>query len=89
MASGSVEGYAKAEYLLTGEEAKTAARDLVKEMAVSLVDNLNIRQEPSTSSNVIGQCLEGERYELVGETEGWYQIPGGYISANFLRKNIV
>jgi len=86
VASGSVEGYAKAEYLLTGEEAKTAARDLVKEMAVSLVDNLNIRQEPSTSSGVVGQCLEGERYELVGETEGWYQIPGGYISAEFSEK---
>lgn len=85
--SGGIEGYVSSDYVLTGDEAKEAARELVTERALVTTDNLNIREEPSTSSAVVGQCLEGERYELVGETDGWYQIPGGYISADYAEKS--
>ena len=84
--SGGIDGYVSADYILTGEEAKTAALDLVTDRAVVLTDNLNIRKEPSTSSEVVGQCLEGERYEILGEADGWYQIPEGYISEDYAEK---
>ncbi|MBQ7797147.1 MAG: SH3 domain-containing protein [Lachnospiraceae bacterium] len=84
--SGGIEGYISADYVLTGDEAKHAALSLITDRAVVTTDNLNIRKEPSTESDVVGQCLEGEKYEIIGETEGWYQIPSGYISADYAEK---
>lgn len=84
--SGGIDGYVSSEYVLTGDAAVEEARNQVMDRAVVTTDNLNIREEPSTSANVVGQCLEGERYELLGETDGWYQIPGGYISADYAEK---
>lgn len=81
--SGGIEGYVSADYVITGEEAREAAKELVLNRAVVLTDNLNIRKEPSTESDIVGQCLEGEKYEILSESDGWYQIPGGYISADY------
>ena len=86
ISSGEVEGYASAEYILTGDEAKAAAKDLVKERAYITADNLNIRDTPSTDGNIVGKCLQGELHEILGEENGWYQISGGYISADYAEK---
>lgn len=88
VSSGEVDGYASADYILTGDAAREAAKTLVLDRAVITADSLNIREEPSTTSNIMGQCLEGERYEILGETDGWYQIPGGYISADYAEKKL-
>ncbi len=85
--SGGIDGYVSSQYILTGEDAKTASRELVKDRALVTADNLNIRTEPSTDSDVVGQCLEGERYEILGEEAGWYQIPSGYISADYAERS--
>ncbi len=85
--SGGIDGYVSSQYILTGEDAKAASRELVRDRALVTVDNLNIRMEPSTDSDVVGQCLEGERYEILGEETGWYQIPGGYISADYAERS--
>ena len=84
--SGEVEGYASSEYILTGDEAKEAAKDLVKERAYITADNLNIRETPSTDGQIVGKCLQGELHEIVGEENGWYKISGGYISADYAEK---
>ena len=84
ISSGGIEGYINSEYVLTGEDAKTKAMDLVKLRAVVQTDNMNIRKEPSTSSDVVGQALLNERYEVIGQTEGWVQIPTGYLSADYV-----
>lgn len=81
--SGEIEGYISADYVLTGDEAVQAARELVKNRAVVTTDNLNIRKEPTTESDIVGQCLEGEKYEILEVLDGWYQIPSGYISADY------
>lgn len=86
ISSGEVEGYASSEYILTGDEAKEAAKDLVKERAYITADNLNIRETPSTDGQIIGKCLQGELHEIVGEENGWYKISGGYISADYAEK---
>ncbi len=88
ISSGGLEGYISSEYVLVGEEARNEAKNLVVDRAVVTTDNLNIRQEPTTDSDVTGQCLLGERYEILGETDGWYQIPGGYISAEYAEKSL-
>ena len=84
--SGGVEGYINNQYLLTGDEAKSKALDLVKLRAIVTTDNLNIRQEPVLDpSNVIGQALINERYAVLGQQDGWIQIEEGYISADYAK----
>lgn len=89
ISSGGVEGYVSSEYVLTGDEAKEAAREFVKNRAVITADSLNIRSEASVTADIVGQCLEGERYEILSDqTEGWYQIDGGYISSDYAEERL-
>ncbi len=85
ISSGGIEGYIHSEYVLTGEEAKKKAEELVKLRAIVQVDNLNIRKEASTSSDAVGQALVNERYEVIDQTEGWVQIPSGYMSTDYVK----
>ena len=83
--SGGIEGYISSQYLVTGEEAKELAKGLVKKRAIIMTenDNLNIRSGASKDSEIVGQALPGERYEVLSEEDGWVQIGGGYISADY------
>lgn len=82
--SGGVNGYINNQYLLTGDEAKSKAKELVKLRAIVTTDNLNIRKEPALDpNNVIGQALLNERYVVLGQQDGWIQIEEGYISADY------
>lgn len=86
--SGGIEGYISSQYLVTGDEAKELAKGLVKKRAIINTenDNLNIRSEPvvdEDGSNIVGQALTNERYEVLSEQDGWIQINSGYISAEF------
>lgn len=83
--SGEVEGYISSEFVLTGAEAKEEAISRVKRMAVVQTDNLNIRQTPELDpANIVGQALTNERYEVVGETDGWVQVKEGYMSSEYV-----
>ena len=85
ISSGGIEGYINSEYVLSGEDAKKKAMDLVKLRAIVQTDSMNIRKEPSTSSDVVGQALSNERYEVLGQTDGWIQVPSGYLSADYVK----
>ena len=82
---GGIEGYIDSQYVLTGDEAKTKAYDLVSLRAIVQVDNLNIRKEANTTSDVVGQGLLNERYEVIDQLDGWVQIPSGYMSADYVK----
>ena len=83
--SGEVEGYISSEYVLSGDEAKTEALEQVSLRAVITADSLNIRTSPEIKDdNVVGQALEGERYQVIGQGDGWIQISSGYISADYV-----
>jgi len=82
--SGGLTGYISSEFVLTGEEAREKAMELVALRATITADSLNIRKEPSTESDVVGQALQNERYVVEEETgDGWLKIPSGYISADY------
>ena len=85
ISSGGIEGYIDSQYVLTGDEAKTKAYDLVSLRAIVQVDNLNIRKEANTTSDVVGQWLLNERYEVIDQLDGWVQIPSGYMSADYVK----
>ena len=83
VSSGGLEGYISSEFVLTGQEAREEARHLVKLYAIIKADKLNIREKPDTSSAAVGYVLQNERYPVVSETDGWVEIAGGFISAEY------
>ncbi len=87
ISSGGIDGYVSSQYVLTGDRAKEEAVNYIAERAVVTTDNLNIRSAPSTDSDIVGQVLKNERYEIVGESDGWYQIASGYISSDYAEKS--
>ncbi len=84
--SGGISGYISSEFVLTGDEARKKALELVEKRAIITADSLNIRKEPNTDSEVVGQALKNERYTVEDESDdGWIKIPSGYISADYAK----
>ena len=44
---------------------------------------LNIRSGPGTGYGKTGSLRAGKVVEILGETDGWYKVDGGYISAEY------
>lgn len=88
ISSGEISGYVKAEYIITGDEAKAIAETLVRTVAVSLTDSLNVRTEPNTECAVITTVSTGEELEFVEVMEGWVKVAidsdEGYVSSEFV-----
>ena len=73
--SGKVEGYVHTDYLLTGEEAKERAQEVVYTVAKVNTQTLKVREQPSTECPVITLVAQDERLEVVEQKpEGWAKI---------------
>ena len=85
--SGKVTGYVKAEFLLTGKEARDRADEVATDMAVCNSGGLRVREEPSTESPVITLVAEGEELEVVEQLDGWVKImlddEEAYVSSDY------
>ena len=82
--SGGFQGYVKAEYILTGDDAKNIALESFAKRAVITADKLRVRAEPEADADVLTSVYQNERYEVLGEPEGWVRIDLGYISADYV-----
>ncbi len=67
--SGSVQGYIKAEYFLTGDEAEARAIEIGKLEGRVNTNGLRLRSEPSLDSEILTLIWSGETY-VVLETGG-------------------
>ncbi len=72
--SGKVTGYVRADYLLTGADARTLADEKAADMAVCNSGGLRVREEPSLEACVITQVAEGEELEVVAVEGEWVKI---------------
>ncbi len=86
--SGSVTGYIKAEYFISGEEAAAVIDDYVKTYAHILADRLNVRQEASTDAERIGYLEENEQVLVLEDLGEWLHIQytdtvAGYIAKEY------
>lgn len=73
--SGKVEGYVHTDYLLTGEEAKEKAQEVVYTVAKVNTQTLKVREEPNTDCPVITLVAQDERLEVVEQKpDGWAKI---------------
>ncbi len=72
--SGEVDGYVSADYLLIGPDARIKASELVRTVAISNVDGLNVRDEADTDGAVYTQVPKGEELEFVEDMGEWVKV---------------
>lgn len=87
--SGNLIGWAKDEFLLFDDAAKTLAKDVGKMIATVNTEALTVRMEASTEAESFDLLPRGEIVEVLSEDEnGWicidYNGEDGYVSAEFV-----
>ncbi|MBQ5951014.1 MAG: C40 family peptidase [Lachnospiraceae bacterium] len=65
--SGSVKGYIKSNYFLTGTKAEEVAKKVGDVYAVSTVEMLRLREKPSTDAKILDLLDKGEKYLVTKE----------------------
>ena len=72
--SGEVTGYVKAEYVLTGEAARTRAMEVKYAVATINGSSVNLRVEPNTESSIWTTVPEGTELDLLEVTGDWVKV---------------
>ncbi len=88
--SGSVKGYIKAEFLVTGDKAVEVAKSTGTRTAVVNTTTLKVRKKASLESEVITLIPIGDEYNVESEKEGWAKIAlddnkYGYVSTDYVK----
>jgi len=86
--SGSVKGYVKGEFVLTGEAAETRAKEVGTRLAEVTTTTLKVRKEATTESTVLGLVPGGDILNVLEEVEGWVKVDvedgPGYVSTDYV-----
>lgn len=86
--SGSVTGYVKAEYCVTGDDAVSLARKVGTRIATVTTTTLKVRQEPSLDAPVLGLVPIEDQLLVTEELDGWVKINieegDGYVSLDYV-----
>lgn len=94
ISSGSVTGYVKAEFVLTGSAAEEYAVDYQTSKGVVTESGVYIRQDASTEAEIIGTANVGDSYEVNTSTtdtlDGWICVyleddSIGYICSDYVK----
>lgn len=72
--SGSVTGYVKGEFCVTGEAAVDLAKEVGTRIATVTTTTLKVRTEPSLEASVLGLVPIDEELVVKDEVEGWVQV---------------
>lgn len=86
--SGSVTGYVKGEYCVTGEDAIALAKEVSTRIATVNTTTLFVRSEPSTESSIISMVPDQDDLVVLEETEGWVKVDTeeglGWVSTEYV-----
>ena len=86
--SGRVEGYVKAEYCVTGEDAVELAKQVGKRIATVTTTTLKVRSGPSTDDEVLGLVPIEDELVVTEELDGWVKVSieegDGYVSMDYV-----
>lgn len=87
--SGSVTGYIKSEYLVTGEEVEKLATKVGNRIATVNTTTLKVREKASQKAAVLTLVPTQEELEVVKETEEWVKVSidedvTGYVSSDYV-----
>ncbi|MCR4764468.1 MAG: SH3 domain-containing protein [Lachnospiraceae bacterium] len=87
--SGSVTGYVKGEFCVTGEAAIDLAREVGKRIATVTTTTLKVRKDPSLEAEVLGLVPIDEELIVKDELDGWVMVDieegQGYVSSEYVR----
>lgn len=91
--SGSVSGYIKAQYFITGAQAEAIAKEIGIEYATISASSLRLRAEPNLNSEVLTMLTQGAEYVVLEETGNFAKIAvdedlTGYASLDYIKTRI-
>ena len=91
--SGSVNGFIKSQYFITGQEAETLAQSIGREFVTVNADNLRLREEPNLTSNVLTMISSGSRYVVQGDEGDFFKVEVdadliGYIAKSYCQVEV-
>lgn len=88
ISSGSVEGYVKGEFCVTGEDAVELAKEVGTRIATVTTTTLKVRESNSTDSAVLGLVPIEDQLIVTEELDGWVRVNieegDGYVSTDFV-----
>ena len=88
ISSGSVEGYVKAEFCVTGDDAVSYAREVGTRIATVTTTTLYVREQPGTDSTILGMVPIEDELIVTEELDGWVKVNieegDGYVSTDFV-----
>lgn len=87
--SGTVDGYVKAEFVVSGAAAEELAKEVGHRTATVNTQTLKVRNEAGLDASVQTLIPEGESYDVVEELDGWVKIAvdtdiEGYVSSDYV-----
>ena len=86
--SGSVEGYVKAEYCVTGDDAVDLAKEVGTRIATVTTTTLKVRGGPSLDAEVLGLVPIEDQLVVEEELDGWVKVSieegDGYVSLDYV-----
>lgn len=86
--SGSVTGYVKAEYCVTGDDAVDLAKEVGTRIATVTTTTLKVREEPGLDATVLGLVPIGDELLVTEELDGWVKVNieegDGYVSMDYV-----
>ena len=86
--SGSVTGYVKAEYCVTGDDAVALAKKVGNRIATVTTTTLKVREEPSLDATVLGLVPIQDQLLVTEELDNWIKVNieegDGYVSLDYV-----
>lgn len=91
--SGTVTGYMKAQYFITGAEAERLALSIGREFVTINTESLRLREHPDLSSRTLTLLSAGARYVVQGDEGDFYKVEVdadliGYIAKSYCRTEV-
>ncbi len=88
ISSGSVEGYVKGEYCVTGDEAVDYAKEVGTRIATVTTTTLKVREQPGLDETVLGLVPIEDELIVTEEMDGWVKVNieegDGYVSMDYV-----
>lgn len=88
ISSGSVDGYVKAEFCVTGDDAVELAKAVGTRIATVTTTTLYVREQPGTDASIIGMVPIEDQLIVTEELDGWVKVNieegDGYVSTDYV-----
>lgn len=88
ISSGSVEGYVKGEFCVTGDDAVDYAKEVGTRIATVNTTTLKVREQPGLEETVLGLVPIEDELIVTEELDGWVKVNieegDGYVSMDYV-----